>query len=278
MSPGREKTDIELGIESRWRERLIEGASTRAFQEAYDELHAEFMAQQQGEGEIYDRVNPRADADDRLRAVIVASIAPADKVLEIGTGDGVTAARIAEQGAHVTSVDVSQLALERAREHWGGRADLDLTFAYGDARSLNAADGTLDAVVSENMVEHISLDDMRAHLAEVYRVLAPGGRYLLYTPSRVWSGRVSVGFHLHVYSLRELVQLLREYGFKVSWMEPRLLARTGRLWRLSGFWLRLACWYESLLVALRVQSWPVPIKARIIPGIMVAAEKPAVTG
>jgi len=122
------------------------------------------------------------------------------------------------------------------------------------------------------------LDDMRAHLAEVYRVLAPGGRYLLYTPSRVWSGRVSVGFHLHVYSLRELVQLLREYGFEVSWMEPRLLARTGRLWRLSGFWLRLACWYESLLVALRVQSWPVPIKARIIPGIMVAAEKPAVTG
>jgi len=269
----RSKSETEFEIESRWREELLDGASTSAFQKAYDELHAEFMEQQDGAGEIYDHVNPRADADDRLRSVIVASIGTGQRVLEVGTGDGVTAHRIAEQGNQVVSLDVSTLALERARKRWGGREGVDLSFEFGDARSLNTGDGSYDIVVSENMVERTSLGDMRAHLAEVHRVLVPGGRYLLYTPSRLWSGRVSVGFHLHVYTLRELRRLLNEHGYEVTWLEPRLLARTGRLWRLSGFALDMACLYESLLVALRIHAWPAAIKARIIPGIMVSAKR-----
>jgi SAM-dependent methyltransferase len=265
----REKTVTERQIEGRWRELLMEGASTEDFQRAYDELHAEFLHRQGEQGEIYADVNPRSESEDRVRAVVSRCVGTGARMLEVGTGDGRTAYLLARQGNRVLSVDVSHLALERARSRWGGEQGLDLRFEYGDARSLELPDVSFDFVVSENLVEHLSLADMRAHLDEVRRLLVPGGGYLLYTPSRLWSGRVSVGFHLHVYTLRELCAVMAEAGFRMSWFEPRLLHRTGYLSRISGIGLRLAWLYESLLAALCVHTWPVGLKARIIPGIMV---------
>lgn len=269
----REKTLAERQIEERWRKLLMEGASTEDFQRAYDELHAEFLREQGGQGAIYATVNPRAESEDRVRAVVLRCVGRGARVLEVGTGDGLTAYLLARQGNQVLSVDVSRVALERARLRWGTEHGLALRFEYGDARSLALADASFDVVVSENLVEHLSLTDMRKHLAEVYRLLVPGGRYLLYTPSRLWSGRISAGFHLHVYTLRELCALMREAGFRVSWLEPRLLHRLGRLIRISGVALWLAWLYEAVLAALRVQAWPLGLKARVIPGIMVLGVK-----
>lgn len=273
-SNGRYKSEAEFEIEGRWRGKLLEGASTEDFQRAYDELHAEFLQRQDGEAEIYAEVNPRSSVDDRIRAVVLASIPPGSRVLEMGTGDGETAYLLARQGNHVLSTDVSLLALEKARARWGGHKDLDLRYAFGDARALESPDASYDYVVSENLVEHISLADMRQHLAEVRRVLRPGGCYLLYTPSRLWSGRVSAGFHLHNYTLGELTRLLREYGFRVAWLEPRLLHRFGKLWHIRGVGLWLACTFEAVLGLLRVHTWPAGLKARILPSLMVCARKP----
>lgn len=269
----REKSLAERRIEERWRELLLEGASTEDFQRAYDELHAEFLREQGEQGEIYAEVNPRVEGEDRVRAVLLRCVGKGQRVLEVGTGDGVTAYLLARQGNRVLSVDVSRVALERARSRWGAEDGLELRFEYGDARSLAFPEASFDFVVSENLVEHLSLADMRRHLAEMHRLLVPGGGYLLYTPSRLWSGRVSAGFHLHVYTLRELCALMAEAGFRVTWFEPRLLHRLGRLIRVSGLALRAAWLYEAALVALRVQAWPVSLKARVIPGIMVLGVK-----
>lgn len=269
----REKSLAERRIEERWRELLMAGASTEDFQRAYDELHAEFLREQEGQGEIYAQVNPRAEGEDRVRRVVLQSVGTGARVLEVGTGDGLTAYLLAKQGNRVLSVDVSQVALERARSRWGREEGLELRFEYGDARSLELPEASFDFVVSENLVEHLSPSDMRRHLKEVRRLLVPGGGYLLYTPSRLWSGRVSAGFHLHVYTLRELCAFMREAGFRVAWLEPRLVRRLGRPLRISGLALRLAWLYEAALIALRVQAWPVGLKARVIPGIMVLGIK-----
>lgn len=269
----RDKTAAEFDIEARWREVLLRGASAEDFQQAYDELHSEFLRRQGSGGEIYDEVNPRSGAEDRIRAVVLRCIGAGARVLEIGTGDGCTAYLLAKQGNRVLSVDVSQLALERARARWGGAPGLSLAYEFGDARRLDLPAGSFDYIVSENLVEHISFDDMREHLREVYRLLAPGGAYLLYTPSRLWSGRASAGFHLHVYTLRELCDLMRAHGLEPRWVEPRLLHRIGRLWMIGGLGLRLGWAYEALLSALRVQAWPVALKARVIPSIMVCGRK-----
>ena len=265
----RPKSVAEVAIEQRWRQTLLEGGSADDFQQAYDELHAEFLEHQStDEDGIYADVNPRS-AEDRVRAVILACVGSEKRVLEVGTGDGATSHALAVQGNSVLSMDVSRLALQRARARWARESGLDLRFEFGDARALGSSDGELDFVVSENMVEHISPDDMHAHLDEVRRVLAPGGAYLLYTPSRLWSGRASAGFHLHVYTLRELCALMRQHGFAPFWLEPRLLHRTGRLWKISGLPLWGAWFWEALLGALRVHRWPVSVKSRILPSIMV---------
>lgn len=265
----RQKSAAEIEIERRWRQVLLEGGSAEDFERAYDELHSEFLKEQSENVDIYGQVNPRSASDDRVRAVMLRAIGSGARVLEVGTGDGRTAYLLARQGNRVTSVDVSRLALERARSRWGNAPGLSLRYEYGDARALDLPDASFDFVVSENMVEHISLKDMRKHLGEVRRVLVPGGSYLLYTPSRLWSGRISAGFHLHVYTLRELCRLLGEFGFRPIWLEPRLLHRMGRLIPLSGLGLWVAELWESWLGALRVHTWPVALKARIIPGIMV---------
>jgi 2-polyprenyl-3-methyl-5-hydroxy-6-metoxy-1,4-benzoquinol methylase len=271
-STQRAKSAAEFEIEARWRRVLTEGASSEDFQHAYDELHAEFLRRQSVKGAIYAEVNPRSEAEDRVRAVMMRMIGTGARVLEVGTGDGQTAYLLAQQGNHVLSVDISTLALESARLQWGSHPGLDLRYELGDARALDLPAAAFDYVVSENIVEHLSLNDMRAHLAEVSRLLVPGGCYLLYTPSRLWSGRVSAGFHLHVYTLREMCQLLSASGFRTTWLEPRLLHRMGRLAQITGIGLRLAWLYEALLEALRVHTWPMAFKARALPGIMVCAQ------
>jgi ubiquinone/menaquinone biosynthesis C-methylase UbiE len=268
----RDKSEAEREIEARWCKHLMKGASTEDFQRAYDELHAEFLRRQGSQGGIYAEVNPRPDAEDRIRAVVLRAIGTGRRVLEVGTGDGASAYFLAKAGNSVLSIDVSHLALAGARSRWGGDPGLELRFEYGDARALDLPDHSFDAVLSENMVEHLSLEDMGAHLREVWRLLVPGGCYLLYTPSRLWSGRVSAGFHLHVYTLRELCKVMVRAGFSASWLEPRLLHRTGHLRRTRRLLLRLAWLYESALIALRVWRWPPALKARVIPGIMVCGE------
>ena len=265
------KSEVEFEIEDRWRSTLLKGGSTADFARAYDELHHEFLGRQGDQAKIYGQVNPRQGSEDRLRPVILRCIPSGARVLEVGAGDGETAYLLAKQGSRVLATDVSRVSLETARSLWGQEEALDLRFEFGDARVLDVADSSFDYVVSENLVEHISVEDMRQHLCEVRRVLVPGGRYLFYTPSRLWNGRVSVGFHLHNYTLRELTALLRQYGFCPTWLEPRLLHRFGFLWHASGMGLRLVCLYESVLERLDVHKWPVGIKARIIPTPMICA-------
>jgi 2-polyprenyl-3-methyl-5-hydroxy-6-metoxy-1,4-benzoquinol methylase len=292
----RRKKDSEVAIEQRWRDKLLESATAQEFGQAYDELHREFLRQQSGPGtgvgpnasassaqaDIYATVNPRSGAEDRVRAVLLRVAGSGKRILEVGTGDGLTAYLLARAGNVVTSIDVSEVALAHARMRYGGRSDgsaagdgvaLDLSYAMGDARELTYPEGCFDLVVSENVVEHLSLADMGRHLDEVYRVLKPGGSYLLYTPSRLWSGRVSAGFHLHVYTLRELCALLREVGLTPAWIEPRLLHRTGRLLPVSGLGLKAVMAYEALLQVGRVHRWPYALKARVIPGVMVVAQR-----
>jgi len=270
MGQPRAKTQREYEIERKWRERLLSNPTTEDFQQAYDELHAWFLEEQNGHGEIYARVNPRGM--DRSRLAILREIGTGKRVLEVGCGDGITSYLLAQRGNSVVSIDVSTISLERARARPGLKA-LDIQYKYGDARDLQFPDACFDHVVSEHLVEHLSAEDLIKHLAEVHRVLKCGGCYLFFTPSRLWHGRKSVGFHLQVYLLAEIVPIVRRQGFAVTWLEPRFLPKRGVLIRLPGALLPPIFAYEHLLQATRVHRWPESIKARIIPSLMVRARK-----
>lgn len=102
------------------------------------------------------------------------------RVLDYGCGSGYGAARIARTAARVTAVDVAQDAVDYARSQYQAG---NLEFARIDpAAPLPFADASFDTVLSFQVFEHV--EDTERYLAEIKRVLAPGGHLVLVTPDR----------------------------------------------------------------------------------------------
>lgn len=150
------------------------------------------------------------------RSFLLAEVRPDDRALDLGSGAGDFTALLAEAGAHATGVDVAEAALDRARTR---NAGLDFRLAPIDGQ-LPLEDNAFDLVWASEVIEHIA--DTARWLSEVRRVLAPGGRLLLTTPShgrlRVALGGLErfsepLGDHLHLYTQASLRGLLEEFGF-----------------------------------------------------------------
>ena len=101
-----------------------------------------------------------------------ARVRPGDRVLDLGCGEGDLGLLVAGV-ASVTGVDVSTAMLRSARKRCGGR----LRLVRGSAGRLPFAPATFDVVMSAFVLRN--LDDLPAALAELARVLRPGGRLAL---------------------------------------------------------------------------------------------------
>jgi ubiquinone/menaquinone biosynthesis C-methylase UbiE len=93
-------------------------------------------------------------------------------VLVVGCGQGIDVARYAQAGARATAIDLTPRHVELARAHLAA-LDLDATIELGDAESLPFDDGSFDRVSSNGVLHHTP--DMHTDLAEIARVLRPGG-------------------------------------------------------------------------------------------------------
>jgi SAM-dependent methyltransferase len=153
---------------------------------------------------------------DLRREFLLRSVRPGDRALDLGCGAGEFTAVLADAGARPVGVEVAEAALARARSH---HPQLDFRPAPIDGQ-LPFEDGSFELVWSSEVVEHVA--DTARWLSEVRRVLAPGGRLLLTTPSHgrlrvVFSGveRFSepLGDHLHLYTRGSLRSLLDDFGF-----------------------------------------------------------------
>ncbi|WP_102143446.1 class I SAM-dependent methyltransferase [Mycobacterium hubeiense] len=107
-------------------------------------------------------------------AVDVAAVSEADHVVDIGCGPGTAAREAARRGARVTGVDPSPAMLRVARAFT--RKKDSITWLEGTAESLPLPDGTATVVWSLATVHH--WQDVDKGVAEIRRVLAPGGRML----------------------------------------------------------------------------------------------------
>lgn len=107
-------------------------------------------------------------------------------VLDVGCGDGQIARALAANGATVLGIDPTQMHIDIANERAGGPS-----YLLGSATSLPVENSSQDAVVACLVFEHI--DEVDAAIAEVARVLKPGGQFsfflnhpLLQTPGSGW--------------------------------------------------------------------------------------------
>jgi ubiquinone/menaquinone biosynthesis C-methylase UbiE len=116
----------------------------------------------------------------RERQVDLARIAPGEAVLDVGCGTGslaiAAARRVGEHGV-VHGVDPSAELVARARKK-ARRAGVEVTFAVAAGEELPFPDASFDVVLSTLVFHHLSHDALRASVAEIRRVLKPGGRML----------------------------------------------------------------------------------------------------
>ena len=99
--------------------------------------------------------------------------APADVILDVGCGSGRFAIWNLESGAHFIGLDTGTFFAAESR------ANLDLV--VGELRKLPFADGSIAKAYAIDVVEHLSPEGLDAMLAEINRVLAPGGSLFIYT-------------------------------------------------------------------------------------------------
>ena len=99
------------------------------------------------------------------------------RVLEVGCGRGVGTEIILEHfGAReVCAFDLDERMVELARRRLEGYAPERLQLRVGDAAAIEAADSSFDAVVDFGILHHVP--DWRQSVAEIRRVLRPGGRF-----------------------------------------------------------------------------------------------------
>lgn len=126
------------------------------------------------------------------------------KVLDLccGTGDlAIDLARLAENSVELVGVDYSQpmleIATDKAASLDGGRK---ISFIYGDAANLPFPDGCFDCVGISFAFRNLTYKNPLAqrHLAEVFRVLSAGGRYVIVETSQPKSKPMRKLYHLYM--------------------------------------------------------------------------------
>jgi SAM-dependent methyltransferase len=177
-------------------------------------------------GTAPDFVGPRHELRERLLLDLLLSATPGPSVLNAGAGQGSFSQRLERLGFEVTSSDASQAAAGVLRARVLGPV------VQAELEALPFADGSFDAVVLGEVLEHVE-DDAGA-LREVARVLRPRGAVAIsvprnpawFGPSDRWAG------HVRRYTREALAEAvaggtlrlerLTPWGFPVSALYHRL--------------------------------------------------------
>ena len=157
-----------------------------------------------------------------------------DLVLDLGCGFGRHAYEALRRGASVVACDLGVDELRQVRAVAGvmhdagqvgptevGVGTVVLETANGDAQRLPFADGAFDRVIASEVMEHIDDDDTA--MAELTRVLRPGGTIAVTVPSLFpekvcWSlsedyyAPNAAGGHVRIYRRHQIIAMLRAAG------------------------------------------------------------------
>lgn len=108
------------------------------------------------------------------------STAPAGRALDLGCGTGTNALTLARHDWDVTAVDFAANAIRRARRK-AREANLVVDFTVGDVTELRGIDGPFDLILDIGCYHALLPEGREKYQANLKRLLAPGGTYLLYT-------------------------------------------------------------------------------------------------
>ena len=163
------------------------------------------------------------NAEANLRFLDAArALTPGAETLEIGTGTGGMLHALLERGLRARGVEINRVLIAESRR-WYGELPVEAVTGI----ELPFPDRSFNLVLSFDVFEHIR--DSDAHLREVARVLRPGGRYLVQTPSK-WPNTVFETIrwksatrwredHCALHTPAQLRRRLESHGFAVRFFD-----------------------------------------------------------
>lgn len=109
------------------------------------------------------------------------------EILDLGCGLGRHAMLFGRNGFSVSCFDMSEYAVEETRK-WAESEGLVFDYKVGDMLSLPYGDASFDCVFSWNVIQHTDTAGVKKTIAEIKRVLRPGGEcYLTLISKNAWS-------------------------------------------------------------------------------------------
>jgi len=210
----RESLTIHYLLEARLAKKLAGSSRAERFS-LYSEVYRELFAGVPDHPQHRAHRASRVGEIERQAGALCAQLGASDVYVEIGCGDAALTKAVASRVAAAIGVDVTAELVAS-----GGPAAF--RFLLSDGITLELPDCSADLVFSNQLMEHLHVDDAQDQLREIYRVLKPGGRYICCTPNRlsgphdisVYFSHVPTGFHLREYDHRSLGALFRASGFK----------------------------------------------------------------
>lgn len=219
-----------------------------------DQMHAPLVTSgpstaERAPGKDWDRHVRQADELSRtqgfrdLRDRIVARAAPAagERALDIGCGTGLLALALAPTCGGVWAIDNAPAMVEHLRWVVAGERVSNVYPLVASADALPQFDASLDLVVSNYCFHHLDEEGKRKSLAEIHRVLRPGGRLVFADMMFSWSP--AVGRNREV--LGSKVRAIAGRG-PAGWL--RLASNAGRVLTGRGEHPAAADWWRPALL------------------------------
>ena len=128
---------------------------------------------------FYPELNGRIALEHYHRYLLARDHVSGQRVLDVACGEGYGSVIMASVASSVVGMDIDSATIAAAQKRYNDAGPIE--FVIGDCRSLPFPDASFDAVVSFETIEHIR--DHETFLAEIKRVLVPGGLLLMSTPN-----------------------------------------------------------------------------------------------
>ncbi len=187
----------------------------------------------------YDKKESYLDGFEKDKLLPLLGDLNGKNVLDVGAGTGRLTLRLAKLGADVTALDVSEEMLEEIkkklkrnlshlRQGYGGQAEIKMV--VGDCESLQFDDESFDVVVATFLVVH--LKDLKRFFDEVYRVLKPGGKFLVTNinqkrPPEIKTKQGMIEIESYYHRPEKVRKMLEDLAFGI---EKEVFVKEGEVW------------------------------------------------